>query len=480
MPYNIRIVSTYPPRTCGIGTFSRDLANALEHFTGEVGNVRVAAIDNDNGPYHIPVDLTIDQYNPESWRCVIRDIIARANESPNPTVVLLQHEYGLDPSENGEDGRGTNFVNMAKAFSEKGLLTLAYLHTILDEPDDHQRKALQALARYCDSVIVTTDSAIGILVSAVYGIGRAKLEHIDHGIRMQHPSQYDRSTIKDELKLGGRFLVTTLGLLSPDKGVQYGIRGYARFLQESCTDSQRKKMVYLIAGQCHPDFVRAGGGEEYRKYQETLSEVLDESGLTWCKVKELTGLDFDAYDVVFLDTFMDERTLLKLYGATDVMLLPYLNAQQISSGILADTVGSGRVAIATKFRYALELIHSNGRCPSGVVMGRYARGILVDPGEPSVEQIAQALDHLNFDKGKRLRMEKQAHRKGSQMKWHNTAWTLLQYIELVNEEKEIIIGRDLTFKRENPSIFQNGRCRSITLNLPRPAPLQCKSFPCSG
>jgi hypothetical protein len=65
---------------------------------------------------------------------------------------------------------------------------------------------------------------------------------------------------------------------------------------------------------------------------------------------------------------VDERTLLKLYGAIDMMLLPYLNMQQISSGILADTLGSGRVAIATKFRYALELIHSNGHCPSGVVI----------------------------------------------------------------------------------------------------------------
>jgi len=480
MPYNIRIVSTYTPRTCGIGTFSRDLANALEHFTGEVGNVRIAAIDNDNGPYNIPVDLTIDQYNPESWHCAIRDIIARANESSNPTVVLLQHEYGLDPSENGEDARGTNLVNMAKAFSDKGLLTLAYLHTILDEPDEHQRKVLQALARYCDGVIVTTESAIGILGSAIYGIGNAKLKHIDHGIRMQHPSQYDRSAIKDELGLRGRFLVTTLGLLSPDKGVQYGIRGYARFLLESCTDIQRKKIVYLIAGQCHPDFMRAGGGEDYRKYQAILSEVLDESRLKYCKVKKLTGLDFGGYDVVFLDTFVDERNLLKLYRATDVMLLPYLNIQQISSGILADTMGSGRVAIATKFRYALELIHSNGRCPGGVVIDRHARGILVDPGEPSVEQIAQALDCLNFDKGRRLKMEKQAHRRGAQMKWHNTAWTLLRHIELVSEEMEMITDRDMTFKREKPSIFQNGRRRSITLIQPRPAPLQYKSFPCSG
>ena len=53
MPYNIRIVSTYPPRRCGIGTFSRDLATALAHFTAEIGHIRIAAIDNDSGPYDI-------------------------------------------------------------------------------------------------------------------------------------------------------------------------------------------------------------------------------------------------------------------------------------------------------------------------------------------------------------------------------------------------------------------------------------------
>jgi len=99
MPYNIRMVSTYPPRRCGIGTFSRDLATALEHFTSEVGNIRVAAIDHGTGRYDIPVDLIIDQYNPVSWRDTTTHIITRAKESSNPTVVLLQHEYGLDPDD---------------------------------------------------------------------------------------------------------------------------------------------------------------------------------------------------------------------------------------------------------------------------------------------------------------------------------------------------------------------------------------------
>ena len=155
---------------------------------------------------------------------------------------------------------------------------------------------------------------------------------------------------------------------------------------------------------------------------------------------------------------MHESTLLRLYGAANITILPYLNTYQISSGILADTLGSGRVAVATKFRYALELIHSNKRCPDGLVIGRHARGILVDPGEPSIDQIAQALDYLVFNKGKRLRMEKQAHQRGYQMRWNNTAWTLLQHIDFVREQRELKTGRGLAFRREKTSVFQKKKC----------------------
>lgn len=454
MPYNIRIVSTYPPRRCGIGTFSRDLANSLEHFTGEVGHIRVAAIDSEGLPYDIPVDVVINQYDPDSWGNAVESILARANESANPTIVILQHEYGLDPDKNGNRGDGTNFLDMAKAFTAKGLMTLVYLHTVLDTPDAHQKMVVQELAKYSDGLIVTTESAIKILESKVYGISRLKLKHIDHGIRMQNPSHYDRLTIKDGLGLKDSILITTLGLLSPDKGLQYGIRGYGRFLQESCTDQQRQNFVYLIAGQCHPEFVKAGGGKDYEEYQAELSGALEKSGLKWCTVKELAGVEFGKYDVVFLDKFLDEKVLMELYGATNVMLLPYLDMQQISSGILADTLGAGRVAVATKFRYAVELIHSNRKCPPGLVLGRHTRGILVDPGEPSVKQIAEALDYLVFNRDKRLRMERQAHQRGYQMRWQNTAWALLQHIEFVREEKEIISGRGITFKREKPSTLQ--------------------------
>jgi len=451
MPYNIRFVSTYPPRKCGIGTFCRDLATALEHLTAEIGHIRVAAIDNGSGPYRIPVDLVIDQYCPRSWQDTTGHIITRAEQSSHPTVVILQHEYGLDPDDAGRDGRGTNFVRMAQALRNRGLLTLVYLHTVLDEPNEYQRNTLLELTGNSDGLIVTTESAIHILESAAYGIPHAKLKHIDHGIRMHHPSQYDRLAIKHEFGLDDRLLVTTLGLLSPDKGIQYGVRAYGKFLAESCTEEQRKRITYLVAGQVHPEFAKAEDGRLCRQYQDLLARSLEQADVAWCKTGDLRQIDFDDYDVVFYDTFLDDNTLLKFYGATNAMILPYLNMQQISSGILAEAVGAGRVAIATKFRYALELLHSNKRAAPGLIIGRYARGILVDPGEPSVEQIAMALDYLVFNRSKRLIMEKQAHQRGYQMRWDNSAWALIQYIEFVREEKEIVTGRGIEFTRQKPS-----------------------------
>ena len=460
MAHNIRIVSTYPPRKCGVGTFSRDLANALENFTGEVGHVRVAVIDKDGLPYNIPVDLTIDQYNPGSWRKASDDVITRANESANPTVVLLQHEYGLDPDGDGNDSRGANFVDMSKALQEHGLITLVYLHTLLESPDEHQRRVLQDLADNSDGLLVTTENAVDILESATYGIDPLKVKHIDHGIRMQNPSQYDRLAIKQEYGLQSQFLITTLGLHSPGKGLQYSIRAYARFLNEACIEAQREKIVYLIAGACHPEFVKAEGGKFYREYQATLNQSLEDSQLRWCKTETLNTIDFEQYDIVFLDTFLDESALLKLYGAANIMVLPYLNMQQISSGILADTVGSGRVVISTKFKYAVELINPEAQGKDGAVITPHTRGILVDPGEPSVEQIARALDYLVFNKDERLEMETRAHERGYQMRWHNSAWELLQYIQFIKEKRDIITGRGIEFTREKSSVFEKTGSRT--------------------
>jgi glycosyltransferase involved in cell wall biosynthesis len=467
MAYNIRILSTYPPRTCGVGIFARNLATALEHFTGEVVSVKVAAIrrsDEFAEIYSSPVDLTMDQYDADSWSRAASTILTRARESRYPTVIILQHEYGLDRDSSAEDGRGRNFVNVASRFAKEGLLVLTYLHTVLDEPDEYQRNTIHELVHCCDGLIVTTERAVDILSSDIYGVDRAKTRHIDHGVRIQDPSQHDRMVIKREYGMQDKLLVTTLGLRSPNKGIQFGIPAYARFLAESCTQEQRERLLYLIAGQCHPEFVRDDNGEHYRKYRELIATTLQECGLRWCEVERLADVNAAQFDVVFLDTFLDENTLLKLYAATNVMVLPYLDLQQMSSGILADTVGSGRVAIATKFSYAVELLNPAGACERGICVGPRTRGILVDPGEPSIAQIAQGLDYLVFSTAERFEMENRAHERGVEMKWDNVAWKLIQYIEFLQGMRERITDTTIQFTRSRESVFE--RKNAELLNRP--------------
>jgi hypothetical protein len=150
MPYSIRIVSTYPPRRCGIGTFSRDLATALAHFTAEVGHIRVAAIDNHHGPYGIPVDLIIDQYNPPSWRNAVTHICTRAAEARNPTVVILQLvQAGLSRSR-----QPRSFVHLARRFTEVDHCGLPAPFPI-SEPHE---ETIREPCRYSDGLIVTTES----------------------------------------------------------------------------------------------------------------------------------------------------------------------------------------------------------------------------------------------------------------------------------------------------------------------------------
>jgi glycosyltransferase involved in cell wall biosynthesis len=451
MRYNIRIVSTYPPRQCGIGTFSRDLTTALGPFVTNVSSVRVAAIDKSKEAYHVPVDIIIDQYSPRSWSEAAGLIVDMAHNTPNPTVVVLQHEYGLDPGHDGTDGSGHNYVDIAKTFHRAGLMVIACLHTVLDDPDDHQVRVMRDLAQYCDAILVTADGAIEILSSPRYGLPAAKIKQIDHGIRISNASPDDRISVKKKYASKGQFIVTTMGMLSPGKGIEYGIRAYSKFLEGSCTVKQRQHLTYLIAGQYHPDFREADGGEPYNAYRDGVRSLLDGRDLRWCETASLESVSFNDYDVIFLDTFLSESLLLELYAATNVMLLPYLNRTQISSGILADTLGAGRVAIATKFVYAVELLNPKAGTQEGCVFGPYARGVLVDPGEPSVDQIAEALDYLVFDEEERLAMEVRAYERGHRMRWDNTAWELLQYIVLLAERRDRAVVEDVTFAREKLS-----------------------------
>lgn len=307
--------------------------------------------------------------------------------------------------------------------------------------------------------------AIDILVKN-YGIDSSRIHQIHHGIRMYTTSEYDRLNVKKGLRLENIFLFTTLGLKSPDKGIQYGIQGYAEFIKSSCDKEERSKLLYLIAGQSHPTFIKANGGRDYRKYQKTIDDALSKSGLnigTANSMEEFSQLDLKKYDIIVLDTFLDEEFLLKLYAATNIMMLPYLNQQQICSGVLADTLGSGRVAIATKSVYSVEMLYAKPLSihKRGIIgiKDPHARGILIDPREP--DQIAEGSYYLAGWEEDRLAMEDRSRSIGYGMAWPDVTHKFIQHVGYVREKKLKKRGRGVRVNL-NPNSVYAERIKSKT------------------
>src|SRR4249920_2366776 len=123
------IVSTYPPRACGIGTFSADLRATLAG-TGTVSAVDlVAVVHEPSTPQRRGLLGTIAQ-------AVRGDYVrtARMLGRLDVDVVLLQHEYGIFGGSDGE-----YVLSFARELARPLVLTL---HTVLSQPTPHQLEVL--------------------------------------------------------------------------------------------------------------------------------------------------------------------------------------------------------------------------------------------------------------------------------------------------------------------------------------------------
>src|SRR3954468_14459423 len=91
------IVSTYPPRACGIGTFAADVRAGLLGLD-EVAHVeRVVIVDEPSRPQRPGLVALVAQAVRGDYVRAAR-ILARRNVD----VVLLEHEYGIFGGKDGE------------------------------------------------------------------------------------------------------------------------------------------------------------------------------------------------------------------------------------------------------------------------------------------------------------------------------------------------------------------------------------------
>jgi len=442
MEFNIFEVSSYPPARCGIGTYTQDSLTELQAIEG-VNSVSIAVIDSSNGriTYNSPVDkrTIINAFDRGSWEKAAVAILGIAHNKQYPTCVILQHEFGLDKTSEKDA-----YSHMAGIFKEAGsdkVVTLLNLHTVLRNPDETQLKSMRDLSELVDGITIPARVAREILTGELYNIPQSKLKHIDHGIRMHDISKINPDEVKKRYGLEGRCIVLTLGLKSSDKGIDFAIKAYGKLINTHFSEDspERKKLVYLIAGEYHPGFVQ-DSPKEYKKCEEAIQRAIKEAKLRCIKItniEKLTREDAEQNDVIIFEKFVDETLLKELYAAGDIALFPYRNIQQISSGNLAEAFGFGKPVIATEFAHAKELLYpgdlrtAKRQLKNAIELD--ARGIVVkltgrNKNIPDIDSITEGLEFLVFNERARVITGTNARQGSYEMSWPNVSRELIQYI----------------------------------------------------
>ena len=203
------IVSTYPPRACGIGTFSADLRATLTgRGTVTVADL-VAVVHEPSSPQRRGVLATIVQG-------VRGDYVrtARMLGRLDVDVVLLQHEFGIFGGRDGE-----YVLSFAQELAQPLVVTL---HTVLSEPTPHQQEVLTELCAEAELVIVMTDTALRLLVESGT-CSEEKIRVVPHGApaRIAERAARDlRAPRSTSSAVSEPFRLSTFGLISPGKGLE--------------------------------------------------------------------------------------------------------------------------------------------------------------------------------------------------------------------------------------------------------------------
>lgn len=364
----VLLISSYPPRECGIATYSQDLVKTLQEGFHQSFHVQVCALESNSEQHEYGCDvaylLNVDE--PADFA----SLITRINENDKIQVVLIQHEFGFF------SGKEERFQRFLQQLSKPVMLVF---HTVLPLPNDLLKANLIRMVEAVQGIVVMTKSSSNLLIQD-YGIDQDKISVIKHGTHLvPHVS---KTTLKLKYGFTGKTILSTFGLLGPGKSIETTLDALPAIIKENANT------LFLIIGKTHPSIVKTEG-EQYRQMLE----------------KKVIDLSLQGH-VLFINRFMPLDELLEYLQLTDIYLFTSKDPNQAVSGTFSYAISCGCPIVSTNIPHAKEVLQQD-------------TGIIIDFG--SSLQLANAVNMLMKDSDRRIEISNNAIHLMASSAWQNSS-----------------------------------------------------------
>jgi glycosyltransferase involved in cell wall biosynthesis len=317
----VLFITTYPPRECGIATYSQDLISALNKKFNHSFSITICALESENEKHNYAEEIkyVLNTDHPNAFVTLAKTI----NANSNIRMVLVQHEFGFFEKKENDFQRLLETLNKP---------VIVVFHTVLPHPRESLKIKVQEITNVAESIIVMTNSSAKILMNE-YGTAPEKINVIPHGTHLVPHS--DKNLLKRKHKLSGRIILSTFGLLSAGKSIETTLEALPAIIKEN------PDVLFLIIGKTHPTVVKHDG-EKYRSMLEA-------------KVKELK---IEKY-VRFINQFLPLPELLEYLQLTDIYLFTSKDRNQAVSGTFSYALSCGCPIISTPIPHAREVVRND-------------------------------------------------------------------------------------------------------------------------
>jgi glycosyltransferase involved in cell wall biosynthesis len=242
-PAEILFLTSYPPRECGIATYSRDLIKALNNKFSTSFDVKVCAMESGSETFDYPDEVIHILKTSDSKNYL--ELANYINHNNRIKIVLIQHEFGF-------------FQLQEKSFQqflfELKKPVVVVFHTVLPHPDKLFKEKVQHIAIACTSIVVMTHISEQLLVNE-YEVPQQKIQVIAHGTHLV--PHLSKDFLKEKYELTGKKVLTTFGLLSSGKSIETTLKALPAIIKMT------PDVVFLVIGKTHPEVLKSEG-ETYR------------------------------------------------------------------------------------------------------------------------------------------------------------------------------------------------------------------------